>query len=128
MALTADDRLAILELIALADNCATARDAPGYAELFTEDAVMRGAMGRADGRDSLRAAVANVWAREPAHTLHLTLNAVIDDASADPVVNSMMLMVQPGAPPTVLGAARVRQVIRRIGDDWQIRDRSIEAL
>jgi SnoaL-like domain len=60
MSLTADDRLEILELVTLADNCATACDADGYAALFTEDATMTGGMGTATGRDVLRQSVAAV--------------------------------------------------------------------
>ena len=72
MSLTALDSLEIMQLAARADNCATARDADGYAELFTEDGQMTGVMGHARGRAALRDAVAAVWAAEPSHTLHLT--------------------------------------------------------
>ena len=72
MSLTALDSLEIMHLAARADNCATARDADGYAELFTEDGQMTGVMGHARGRAALRDAVAAVWAAEPSHTLHLT--------------------------------------------------------
>lgn len=65
MTLDAADSLEILQLVARADACATARDADGYAALFTEDAVMEGAMGTAHGRAALRAAVARVWDNNP---------------------------------------------------------------
>lgn len=34
-----------------------------------------------------------MWAAEPPHTLHLTLNVTIDESNLNPTVNSMMLMV-----------------------------------
>jgi ketosteroid isomerase-like protein len=111
--------------VARADACATNRDAAGYADLFTEDAVMDGAMGRADGPAALRETVAAVWAGEPAGTLHLTLNAVIDDTGTEPTVESVMLMVGAGPPPAVLGSARVIQTVRRTPRGWRISLRRI---
>lgn len=52
MSLTAAESLEIIQLVTRADNCATARDANGYAELFTEDGVMTGDKGSA--REELR--------------------------------------------------------------------------
>jgi uncharacterized protein (TIGR02246 family) len=125
MMLSAEDSLEILQLVARADACATARDADGYAALFTEDAVMDGAKGRAEGRAALSRTVAAVWASEPAGTLHLTLNAVIDDSRAEPSVESVMLMVTTGSPPAVIGSARVTQALRKTPDGWRISERRI---
>jgi hypothetical protein len=123
--LDASDSLAILQLVARADACATARDPDGYVELFTENAVMDGAMGTVQGRTALRDAVARVWADEPADTLHLTLNAVIDSSGTDPRVDSVMLMVGSGASPAIVGSARVRQTVTRGPDGWRISRREI---
>ena len=125
MTLSAEDSVSILQLVARADACATARDVDGYAALFTKDAVMDGAKGVARGRTALRATVAEVWSREPAGTLHLTLNAVIDDAQPEPTVESVMLMVSSGSPPGVLGSARVTQTVRSTPEGWRISRRSI---
>jgi uncharacterized protein (TIGR02246 family) len=125
MTLSAEDSLEILQLVARADACATARDADGYAALFTENAVMDGAKGRAEGRAALSRTVAAVWAGEPAGTLHLTLNAVIDDSRAEPSVESVMLMVTTGSPPAVIGSARVTQTLRKTPDGWRISERRI---
>jgi uncharacterized protein (TIGR02246 family) len=123
--LSAEDSIEILQLVARADACATARDADGYAALFTEDAVMDGAMGRAEGRAALSKTVAAVWAGELAGTLHLTLNAVIDDSLAEPSVKSVMLMVSNGSVPAVIGSARVTQTIRKTREGWRISERRI---
>lgn len=125
MTLTIGDRFAIVQLVERADNCASERDADGYAALFTEDGSMLGAMGTAIGCDALRQTVSRVWATEPAGTLHLTLNAAIDDSGDDPIVNSTMLLVQPGSPPQMVGVARIRQRIRRTNDEWLISERAI---
>lgn len=125
MTLSVEDSLEILQLVARADTCATARDADGYAALFTEDAVMDGAKGRAEGRAALSRTVAAVWAGEPAGTLHLTLNAVIDDSRTEPSVESVMLMVTTGSAPAVLGSARVIQTVRNTREGWRISERRI---
>ena len=80
MTLTAAESLEILELVERVDDCATTRDASAYAELFTEDGTMSGAMGSAAGRAALRDAVGAMWAAEPADTLHLTVNATMDES------------------------------------------------
>jgi hypothetical protein len=123
--LNAEDSLAILQLVARADWCATARDSDGYVGLFTEDAVMDGAMGTAHGRVALREAVARVWAAEPPGTQHLTLNAVIDTSGTEPKVDSVMLMVSSGPSPTIVGSAKVTQVVTRRPEGWKITRRTI---
>jgi uncharacterized protein (TIGR02246 family) len=125
--LSAEDSLEILQLVARADACATARDADGYAALFTEDAVMDGTMGRAKGRAELSQTVARVWASEPAGTLHLTLNTLIDDSNSEPSVESVMLLVTTGSQTAVLGSARVVQTVRRTQEGWRISERRIAA-
>jgi uncharacterized protein (TIGR02246 family) len=127
VSLTPAESLEIMQLVTRADNCATARDADGYVELFTEDGAMTGAKGSARGRAALRDAVSAVWAAEPPRTLHLTLNMTIDESGPDPTVTSVMLMVSRESPPTVLGSALVRQVVRRNSDGWRIASREIVA-
>jgi hypothetical protein len=127
VSLTPAESLEIMQLVTRADNCATARDADGYVELFTEDGAMTGAKGSARGSAALRDAVSAVWAAEPPHTLHLTLNVTIDESGPNPTATSVMLMITRESPPTVLGSALVRQVVRRTSDGWRIASREIVA-
>jgi uncharacterized protein (TIGR02246 family) len=127
MTLSAVDSLEIMQLVARADNFASARDANGYAELFTEDGMMTGVMGHAQGRPALRDAIADVWAAEPPRTLHLTLNVTIEESGPDPTVTSVMLMVTRDAKPDVLRSALVHQVVRRTAQGWRIASRDIQA-
>jgi len=126
VSLTAAESLEILGLVARVDECATARDAGAYAELFTEDGTMTGVAGTATGRAALREAAGAMWAAEPPETLHLTLNATIDDAGPEPKVTSVTLIVTRGPAPRVLGSARVSQVVRRTPDGWRIASRVIQ--
>jgi hypothetical protein len=68
-----------------------------------------------------------VWRAEPAGTLHLTLNPVID---ADPVsptaaVARSVLLIAPGTPPALVAAAHITQYLRRGVDGWRITRRSV---
>jgi hypothetical protein len=123
--LEASDSLEILQLIARADARATARDTEGYVALFTEDAVMEGAMGSANGRDALAGAVARVWDGEAPGTLHLTLNAIIEESVPEPSVVSTLLLITPLSSSPIAGTAEVRQRVRRTSSGWRISSRTI---
>lgn len=125
MSLTAAESIEILQLVTRADNRASARDADGYAQLFTEDAQMTGRMGEAAGRDALATAVAEVWSHEPSGTLHLTLNAQFVGADQPPTVESLTLLIDPAPGAGLLGFARVRQTLRLTDDGWRISSRQI---
>jgi hypothetical protein len=81
------------------------------------------------GREALRRGLAEVWDAEPAGTLHLTLNPVIDPDPASPtaaVARSVLLIIAPGTPPTPVGSARITQYLRDGADGWRITRRSVE--
>ena len=127
MSLSAADRLAVLEVITRADEAASQRDADGYVALFTEDAVLDGTQGRHAGRRALRAAVGPVWAAEGPPTLHLTLNPVIESGPAgdQATVRSVLLIIDPAAPPAIRTAAAITQELRRTDGAWRIARRTV---
>jgi ketosteroid isomerase-like protein len=124
--LSAADRLEILDVIGRADAAATRRDAGAYADLFTEDAVLDGSQGRHSAA-ALRESVGPIWAAEGAATLHLTLNPVVDpgDVPDEAVVSSVLLIVAPATPITIITAAAITQKLRRSGDTWRISRRTV---
>ena len=129
MTLSPADRLDILDLLTRADAAASARDAAAYLALFANDAVLDGDQGNYHGRDALRRGLAEVWGAEPAGTLHLTLNPVIDADPASPtaaVARSVLLIIGPGAAPALVGSAHITQYLRRGANGWRITRRSVE--
>jgi ketosteroid isomerase-like protein len=127
--LSAADRLDILDLLTRADAAASARDGAAYLALFTADAVLDGDQGTYRGRDALRRGLAEVWGAEPAGTLHLTLNPVIDPDSASPtaaVARSVLLIIAPGAPPALVATAHITQYLRGDANGWRIARRRVE--
>jgi len=129
MTLSASDRLDVLDLLTRADAAASVRDADAYLELFADDAVLDGDEGSYHGRDALRHGLAKVWAAEPAGTLHLTLNPVIDADPARPaaaVARSVLLIIAPGTPPAVVATAHITQYLRADAGRWRITRRRVE--
>jgi len=127
VSLSAADRLAILDVITRADEAASRRDADAYVGLFTEDAVLDGTQGRHAGREALRAGVGPVWAAEGPATLHLTLNPVVEPGPSDEqaIVRSVLLIIDPAAPPAIRAAAAITQELRRAEGFWRITRRTV---
>ena len=130
MTLAAADRLAILEVITRVDEAASRRDADGYVALFAPDAVLDGTQGRHAGREELRASVGPIWAAEGAATLHLTLNPVIEPGPSDDqaVARSVLLIIDPSAPPALRHAAAITQELRSAGGSWLISRRTVASI
>jgi ketosteroid isomerase-like protein len=127
MSLSVADRLAILEIITRADEAASRRDADAYVALFAEDAVLDGTQGRHAGRAAMRASVGPIWAAEGPATLHLTLNPVIEPGPAgdQAVARSVLLIIDPAAPPAIRAAAAITQELRRGDGSWRITRRTV---
>jgi ketosteroid isomerase-like protein len=127
MTLSAADRLAILDVITRADEAAGRRDADSYVALFAPDAVLDGTQGRHVGREALRASVGPIWAAEGPATLHLTLNPVIEPGlSGDQAVaRSVLLIIDPAAPPALRAVAAITQELRRTEGSWLIIRRTV---
>jgi uncharacterized protein (TIGR02246 family) len=127
-ALTAEDRLDILELLVRADDAASRRDVEGYLALFTDDATLEGDKGVHRGKDELRSAVAAVWATEAAGSRHLTLNSTLHAApGTPPVVNatSTLAIVTAGDAPALQSIATILQVVGKVDGSWRIRRRTV---
>jgi len=130
MTLSTEDRLDVLDLIARADNAATARDAVMYVSLFTDDAVLDGAEGVHRGKDALLKAVGPVWAAEGPKSVHLTLNAVIEPVSGrldEAVATSKLVIVAPGSSFEVRTVATIVQHVVRVDGTWRISRRSVSS-
>jgi ketosteroid isomerase-like protein len=117
----------LLDVVTRADQAASRRDADGYVELFTEDAVLDGTQGRHVGRAALRAAVGPVWAAEGPATLHLALNPIIEPGPSDDqaTVRSVLLIIDPAAPPAIRATAAIIQELRRTDGSWRITRRTV---
>jgi hypothetical protein len=126
MSLSAEDNLAILALAARSDRYATERNADAYVQLFTSDCVLEGDEGIVHGRDQLREAVTRIWAAEVPGTLHLTLNALVEECDPEAtVVASLLLMMSSGKAGPTIDSASVVQAVQHTPEGWLIKSRSI---
>jgi ketosteroid isomerase-like protein len=122
------DRYDILEVVVRADTAASRRDADSYVALFTEDAVLDGAMGEHQGKEGLRRSVGPIWDSEGAMSAHLTLNAVVEGVEDQPdraVATSALLIVVDGSPPSIRSVSAIRQQLVKVGTAWLIERRSV---
>jgi hypothetical protein len=107
MALSTEDRVAILELAARVNDAASRRDVAAYLSYFTSDGVLEGDMGTLVGQDALRRGLLPIWEREGPATLHLALNPLIDAEGGTTKLSYTLLIVRTTAPHEILGTARV---------------------
>jgi uncharacterized protein (TIGR02246 family) len=128
MSVGPSDRLEILELVARAEIAATARDVSAYVALFTEDAVLDGAMGEHPGREALAASVGPIWAAEGASSEHLGMNAAIDINDGDPasaVVRSTLMIVTRDPELRIHSLVPVTQRVVKTDGRWLIQRRTV---
>ena len=122
--LSVTDREEIENLVRSADEAATRRDDAGYAALYTENGVMEGSKGNAEGRAAIRAAVKAVWAREPAGSEHLTGDVSIGEEEGEVVAHSTLVVTQGVSTP--FAEASVTQTVRYTDKGWRIARRLIK--
>lgn len=128
MTLSTEDRLDTLDLLARADDAASARDPRAYVALFSDDAVLDGAEGEHRGKEALLQAVGPIWAAEGAATLHLTLNAVIKPVAGRPeeaTATSTLVIVTTASPPAIRTVTRIVQHLVKVEGQWRISRRSV---
>ncbi len=123
--LSAEDKLAILDLVHQADNAATRRDYEGYANLYTEDGIMEGSQGNYAGRSEIITATKEVWGHEPAASLHLAQNVTITENDGITTVHSWLVIITPNDSKQILITADVTQTIKKTSEGWRIYRRHI---
>jgi ketosteroid isomerase-like protein len=126
--LSVTDRFEITELVTRADALATRRDAEGYAELFTEDAVLDGAEGFHRGTNRLRDDVGPIWSSEGDVSVHLTLNVEVNevkDRDDSAIVNSVLVILAGDGATALRNVALIEQTVVRVRGSWKISRRTV---
>ena len=114
--------------MAQADSAATRRDAEGYVAFFSDDAVLDGEKGEHRGKELLRRSVGPIWASEGPSSVHLTLNAIVEDFDDRPdraVATSVLLILTGKAPAAVHSVSAIVQHLIKMGDEWKIERRTV---
>jgi hypothetical protein len=127
--LTASDRLDILDLLARVDSAATRRDVEAYVGFFTDRAKLDGLKGEQSGKAALRQGVGPVWHAEGTTSVHLTLNAVVDEieGSPDRAVTTSTLVILRGSDLGIASVWTIVQHVIRAEGRWLIERRTVQA-
>lgn len=122
MALSTEDRLEILELVARYNHAIDSGDGAAWAETFTKDGVFETARGKTEGREALSKFVDGFAANMPG-ARHWNNNHVIE-ADGDGATHTCYLMlVRPGAEPAA-GSKYVDRLVK-VGDAWKFAHRNV---
>lgn len=114
MPLTAEDRVAMIELVSRYNHAVDGRDAQSWADTFTQDGVFR-----MQGRDEIRgraALVAMVESLGAPGARHWTTNFVID-GDGDYADMQVDLVVVRGS--RVLATGRYDNTMQRVDGEWR---------
>jgi len=125
MALSVDDRLAILELAARYNQAIDGADAEGWAGTFTPDGVFEGRT-TARGREELMAFVRERAASERAHYRHWNSNAVIEGDGDRATMRLYLLTVSPQEQDRFGSSGVYHDELVRVGGQWKFQRRRVQ--
>jgi uncharacterized protein (TIGR02246 family) len=125
MPLTAEDRLAILDLIGRYNQAFDYRNPDAWAATFTPDGVFGNSEGfSVQGTEALRAFAQEAAARE-ARGRHWNTSHVIE-GNGDTATHSCYLMVIAlGEAPTIFGVGRYDDQLRKVDGQWRFAQRTL---
>jgi ketosteroid isomerase-like protein len=118
--LTADDRFAILELLAHYNRLADERDVEGTVALYHPDGVITGHMATPPGHDGLREGLPQLFDMEGTLKRHLSLNHVVEERGDRVVARSMLLVVEAGTVPGVGATADITDEVVKVDGHWRV--------
>jgi ketosteroid isomerase-like protein len=118
MTLTADDRLAILEVIARYNRLADERDVEGTVALYTDTGYIDGDFSTGVGPDGLRADLPGIFAMEGTLKRHISINHLIDGDGARATVRSLLLVVEGETLPAVGATADITDELHKQDGRW----------
>jgi hypothetical protein len=126
MPLSAEDRLAIMDLAARYNHCLDGGDPAGWADCFTEDGVFESSRsGRSEGRQQLVAFAEDVAANR-AGIRHFIDNLVIDGDGDRATLRCYLLLWDcREVPPRAAAFARYDDELTRTPAGWRFRHRRV---
>lgn len=123
MPLSADDRFALLDLIARYNMAADDKDVEATVALYTEDGQISGDMATGPGHAGLRADLPGIFALEVTLKRHIAANVRFADApeGADEAEAAYVLhVVEAGVAPVTVATSVVTDRFRRVGGEWRV--------
>ena len=124
MALSLDDRLEILDLIARYSHAVDGGDGQAFADCWTDDGRFRGSSSTAEGRAELLALPPKLLAANP-HTRHWNANILIEGDGDEARTSAYVLVVDVAAAPRPRSSGVYHDTLRRVDGAWRFVTRTV---
>lgn len=121
MLLTADDRFAILDVIAQYNLAADEKDVETTLTFYTEDGYIDGDMNTGRGKDAMREDLPDIFATEVTLKRHLASNVRFAERQGDEVeVSYILLVIEGGVAPLTVATSIVTDTYRLVDGVWKV--------
>ena len=122
MSLTADERFALLDVIARYNLAADQKDVEATLALYTDDGHIDGDMTTGRGKDAMREDLPRIFQAEVTLKRHIATNVRFGEptASGEVQVGYVLLVMEAGAVPAAVATSLVTDTFRRDGDTWKV--------
>ena len=118
--LSANDRLAILEVITRYNRLADDRDVEETVALYTQDGFIEGDFQTGPGPEGLRADLPGIFAMEGTLKRHITTNHLIEGEGDRATVSSMLVVLEGETLPGVGATADVTDEFQKVDGQWRV--------
>lgn len=122
MALSVEDRLDILELVARYNHAIDSGNGKAWADTFTEDGVFETARGKTEGRDALQKFVEGMAANMPG-IRHWNNNHVIEGDGDKATHTCYLMLLRPEADPAF--TSRYEDSLVKVNGQWKFAHRNV---
>lgn len=121
MTLAADDRFAILDLIAQYNIAADEKDVEATLAFYTEDGYIHGDMSTGRGKEAMRKDLPDIFAAEVTLKRHIASNFRFGERQMDEVeVTYILLVIEAGIAPLTVATSIVTDTCRLVDGTWKI--------
>ena len=122
MPLSADDRFALLDLIARYNLAADEKDVEATVALYTADGQIEGDMATGPGHAGLREGLPDIFASEPGLKRHLANNVAFlgVDAGGEVRVRYVLLVMEASTITLSIATSLIHDRFRKVGGQWRV--------
>lgn len=119
--LTAEDRFAILDIIAQYNLAADEKDVEATIALYTEDGYIGGDMSTGKGKDVMRRDLPDIFATEVTLKRHIASNVRFKERNGNEVeVGYILLVIEGGVAPLTVATSMISDTYRLVDDEWKV--------
>ena len=126
MALTVEDRLEIMDLVARYNLAADEKDVEATLAEYADDGVIEGFYSTGRGKEAMRQDLPAIFDAEGTLKRHLAPNLKISGDGDVAEISYVLLVVEGEERPAVGATAFIRDELRKVGDRWLVARHHIE--